>query len=46
MRIIIVGCGKVGDLLASYISKEGHDVVVVDTDQTVIEKAVNEYDVT
>ena len=45
MRIIIVGCGKVGDLLASYISKEGHDVVVVDTDQTVIEKTVNEYDV-
>ncbi len=45
MRIIIVGCGKVGDLLTSYISKEGHDVVVVDTDQALIEDIVNEYDV-
>ncbi len=45
MRIIIVGCGKVGELLTSYIAKEGHDVVVVDTDQAIIEKAVNEYDV-
>lgn len=45
MRIIIVGCGKVGDLLTSYISSEGHDVVVVDTDQKLIEDIVNEYDV-
>lgn len=45
MKIIIVGCGKVGDLLTSYISSEGHDVVVVDTDQAIIEKTVNEYDV-
>ncbi len=45
MKIIIVGCGKVGDILTSYISSEGHDVVVVDTDQAVIEHVVNEYDV-
>lgn len=45
MRIIIIGCGKVGDLLTSYISKEGHDVVVVDTDPQIIEDVVNEYDV-
>ncbi len=45
MRIIIVGCGKVGDLLTSYISDEGHDVTVVDTDQAVIDRIVNEYDV-
>ncbi len=45
MKIIIVGCGKVGDLLTSYISGEGHDVVVVDTDQKIIEDVVNEYDV-
>ncbi|MCI8389044.1 MAG: Trk system potassium transporter TrkA [Clostridiales bacterium] len=45
MKIIIVGCGKVGDLLTSYISKEGHDVVVVDTDSQIIEDIVNEYDV-
>ena len=45
MKIIIVGCGKVGDLLTSYIAGEGHDVVVVDTDQEIIENVVNEYDV-
>lgn len=45
MRIIIVGCGKVGDLLTSYISAEGHDVVVVDTEQKLIENIVNQYDV-
>ncbi len=45
MRIIIVGCGKVGDLLTSYISAEGHDVIVVDADQAIIENVVNQYDV-
>ena len=45
MKIIIVGCGKVGELLTSYISGEGHDVVVVDTEQEIIEDIVNEHDV-
>ena len=45
MKIIIIGCGKVGELLTSYISNEGHDVVVVDSDQAIIERTVNEYDV-
>ena len=31
MNIIIVGCGKVGATLAEQLSKEGHDIVVVDT---------------
>ena len=37
MKIIIAGCGKVGELLTSYISREGHDVVVIDTDAEIIE---------
>ena len=45
MKIIIAGCGKVGELLTSYISREGHDVVVIDTDAEIIEDIVNEYDV-
>ena len=45
MRIIIAGCGKVGELLTSYISREGHDVIVIDTDPQIIEDIVNEYDV-
>lgn len=45
MHIIIAGCGKVGELLTSYIAGEGHDVVVIDTDPEIIEDTVNEYDV-
>ncbi len=33
MNILIVGCGKVGSRLASVLSKEGHDVSVVDKDE-------------
>lgn len=30
MHIIVVGLGKVGQLITQYLSKEGHDVVVID----------------
>ena len=30
MRVIIVGCGRVGSTLARMLSEEGHDVTVVD----------------
>lgn len=30
MKIIIVGCGKVGTVLAEQLNQEGHDIVVVD----------------
>lgn len=33
MQIIIIGCGKVGAKLASVLSKEGHDIVIVDNDR-------------
>ncbi len=32
MRVLIVGCGRVGGLLAGNLSGEGHDVSVVDGD--------------
>ena len=31
MNIIVVGNGKIGELLVQQLSKEGHDVVVVDS---------------
>jgi trk system potassium uptake protein TrkA len=40
MRIIILGCGRVGSTLASYLVKEGHHVTVVDRDQSAFDKAV------
>ncbi len=30
MKIIIVGCGKVGSTLAEHLSQEGHDITVID----------------
>lgn len=32
MRVIVVGCGRVGSQLATLLSVEGHDVVVIDRD--------------
>ncbi|HOD93651.1 MAG TPA: Trk system potassium transporter TrkA [Clostridia bacterium] len=45
MRIIVIGDGKVGSTLIERLSKEDHDIVVVDTNPKVIENAVNSYDV-
>ena len=32
MQIVIVGCGNVGGSIARSLSKEGHDVTIVDND--------------
>ena len=45
MYIIIVGCGKLGYYLTQLLLDEGHDVVVVDKDPLVCEKASDELDV-
>ncbi len=45
MKIIIVGDGKVGATLVEHLSLEGHDIVVIDKNQKVIEQIVNSYDV-
>ncbi len=36
MKIVIVGDGKVGSALAVQLSKEGHDVVVIDSNKSVL----------
>ena len=38
MKIIIVGNGKVGFTLTQHLVKEGHDVVVVDTNEAVVRR--------
>lgn len=45
MNIIIVGCGKVGDTLADHLSREGHDLTVVDTKMDKVEKVSTKYDI-
>jgi trk system potassium uptake protein len=38
MRIIIMGCGRVGAEVSKLMSAEGHDVTVIDCDETVREQ--------
>ncbi len=45
MRIIIVGCGKVGDTLCRQLVSEGHDIVVIDSDSQKVSALVDAYDV-
>ena len=45
MKIIIVGCGKVGEELAAVLSNEGNDVMIIDKDETVVDDLCNRYDV-
>lgn len=43
MYIIIAGCGKVGSRLADKLSWEGHDVVVVDSDESSLKRLGSEF---
>ena len=45
MKIIVVGCGKIGCSIVASLAKEGHDVVAVDNDPAVVEQVTNVYDV-
>ena len=45
LNIIIVGCGKVGETLVEQLSKEGHDITVVDKDASLVQTVANTYDV-
>ena len=45
MLILIAGIGNVGKILTEYISKENHDIVVIETDNKILETAINKYDV-
>ena len=45
MKIIIVGCGVVGTMLAQQLSLAGHDLVAVDSSTQLVERIINAYDV-
>jgi len=39
MRVVILGCGRVGSMLAAVLTRGGHHVSVIDRDQGAFEKA-------
>lgn len=45
MKIIIVGCGKVGQALTKQLSKEKHNITIIDSNYNVVHAVSNTYDV-
>lgn len=45
LQIIIVGCGKVGKTLVEQLSKEGHDITMIDKNAQKIQDITNSYDI-
>lgn len=45
MRIVVVGAGTVGLNISKYLSREGHEVIVVDRDRTTLSVVEDELDV-
>lgn len=45
MRIVIVGCGKIGTTIVDNLAGEGHDVVAIDENNDVITEISNIYDI-
>lgn len=44
MKIILVGCGKIGSAILEQLIAEGHDVVAIDSNIKVLNAAVDQYD--
>lgn len=44
MNILVIGCGKLGSRLASTLSYHGHDVSVVDKDESAFEQLDDNFD--
>ncbi|MBE6686022.1 MAG: Trk system potassium transporter TrkA [Ruminococcaceae bacterium] len=45
MKIIIVGCGKIGTAILANLVDEGHEAVAIDNDPDIITEITNIYDV-
>ena len=45
MKIVVVGCGKIGCTIIENLVLENHDIVAIDTDSAVIDEVTNTYDV-
>ncbi len=45
MKIIIVGCGKIGSAIIESLVGEGHDITAIDSNSKVVDEVSNIYDV-
>jgi trk/ktr system potassium uptake protein len=44
MKVVVVGAGEVGTHLTSFLSQEGHDVIIIDKDEERVARAQNQLD--
>ena len=45
MKIIVVGCGKVGYVLTEQLTKEGHDITLIDKDEEKLTRVSSNMDI-
>ncbi|MBQ8403545.1 MAG: Trk system potassium transporter TrkA [Clostridia bacterium] len=45
MKIIIAGCGKIGTTIVESLVAEGHDILIIDNDDSIIQEITNVFDV-
>lgn len=45
LKIIIVGCGKVGTTLIDRLSRENHDITIIDQNNEIVQRVAGTYDV-
>ncbi len=45
MKIIIAGCGRIGERITASLVEEKHEILIIDKDPGIIEEATNIYDV-
>ena len=45
MKIVVIGDGKIGTTIIEHLSKEGHEIVAIDKNQSAIDKIIANYDV-
>lgn len=45
MKIIVVGAGKVGEVLCKDLSAEGNDIVLIEKDEKILDKIISDFDV-
>lgn len=46
MNIVVAGGGKIGSVLIDFLSQEGHDIVLIDKDENVLDTLINQNDIT
>ncbi len=45
MKIVVAGCGKIGQTVIGSLVAEGHDLVAIDSDNEILQELTNIYDI-